>query len=289
MVKAGWLEPESDPESDDHHHTLAEVNSEPAILFGMRKPTAKRAAVWSVALLTVVAACTTQRANHSSLPTASSLTRPASVSASPLPGGHKLPPGAQVTSVVSFDGREVAAGADIPGGGSAVLPICYSGCNPIVWTSVNRSEWTATWGTVARGSIPGEQFVVGPDRLLLFNADEGTALWYSTDAVTWQQVPLPPAMTALVVRGAVWGHGRFVAILNNKYAGGPNTAYGESDTVWTSTDGATWTLDSVPVAPAAFNSLTVDPTGFRIAGVFRQSGRSVTWTSSDGVRWTTAG
>lgn len=211
------------------------------------------------------------------------------VSAGTFPGGQKLPPGAQVTSVVRFDGREVAAGADFPGGGSAVLPTCYRDCNPIVWASVKGSEWTATWGTVSHGSIAGEQLVTGPDELLLFNGDESTALWYSSDAVTWQQVPLPPGMTALAVRAAVWGHGRFVAILNNKYAGGPNTAYGESDTVWTSTDGTAWTLDSVHGLPAAFNSLTVDQTGFRIAGVLRQTRAPVVWTSSDGVTWTTIG
>ena len=202
-------------------------------------------------------------------------------------GAHKLPPGTQVTSVVHFDGREVAAGADFPGGGSAVLPNCDPGCNPIVWTSVKGSEWTATWGTLAHGSAAGEQLVVGPDELLLFNGDEGTALWYSTDAVTWQQISLPPAMTALVVRAAVWGHDRFVAILNNKYAGGANMAYGETDTVWTSSDGTAWNVDSVPGLPAAFNSLRVESTGFRLAGHLRQTGASVTWKSSDGITWTT--
>ena len=129
--------------------------------------------------------------------------------------------------------------------------------------------------------------MVGPAQLLLFLGDESTALWYSTDGVTWQQVPLSPAMTALVIRGAVWGHGRFVTILNNKYAGGPNTAYGESDTVWASTNGITWTQDSIPGQQAAFSSLGVDPSGFRIAGVFGQARASVIWTSSDGVTWTT--
>ena len=200
-------------------------------------------------------------------------------------GGPKLPPGAQVTSMVQFDDREVAAGADFPGGGSAVLPGCRPGCNPIVWTSVKGGEWTATWGTLSQGSAAGEQLVVGPHELLLFNADEGTALWYSTDAVTWHQVSLPSAMTAQVVRAVVWGHGHFVAILNNKYAGGPNTSYGESDTVWSSTAGTVWSLDSVSGSSAVFNSLVVVRTGFRIAGDLRQTGASIVWASSDGVTW----
>ena len=80
-----------------------------------------------------------------------------------------------------------------------------------------------------------------------------------------------------------------MAILNNKYAGGANTAYGESDTVWTSSDGSAWNLDSVPGSPAAFKSLRVESTGFRLAGLLRQTGASVTWNSSDGITWTTGG
>jgi hypothetical protein len=209
-----------------------------------------------------------------------------------LPGGQRLPPGSVVASVVHFLGREVAAGADISAGHVPVLPICaVNGCNPIVWTSPNGRQWTAAWGnTGVTGSIPGEELVNGAGTLLLFLNDEGTRLWSTTDASSWHQVVLPETMTALDVTHVVFGHGRFVAILNNKYAGGPNTAYGESDAVWSSRNGVTWTAASVVGPPAAFESLTVTPNGFRITGVLRQSGslrRSTAWTSSDGISWAT--
>lgn len=210
------------------------------------------------------------------------------IMATTLPGGQKLPPGAGVTSVVHFQGQEVAAGIDIPAGASAVLPGCAeNGCNPMVWTSTSGTTWTAAWGnnTAVPGSIPGTRLVVGAARVLLFDGDEATRLWYSTDAVTWDQVALPETMAALVVEGAVFGHGRFVAIFNNKYAGGPNAVYGESDTVWTSRNGMTWTPASVAGPPAAFESLTVMPTGFRITGLLRRNGDSAAWTSSDGITW----
>lgn len=207
-----------------------------------------------------------------------------------LPGGQQLPPGAQITSVVRYQSKEVAAGVDFPGGSAPALPACAErGCSPIVWTSADGTRWSATWGTAANGSIPGEQLVVGPNILLLFDADESTSLWDSTDAVTWNRVALPGTMAGLVVRDAVFAHGRFVAILNNKFAGGPVTAYGESDAVWSSGDGTTWQLGSVPGPPAAFQSLTVVPTGFRIVGVLRPGGTSAAWTSPDGVTWSMTG
>lgn len=197
-----------------------------------------------------------------------------------------LPPGAQVTSVIRYRNEDVAAGDDFPAGSTPVLPVCArQGCNPVVWTSTDGAHWSATWGAKAGGSIAGETLVASPDTLLLFNADESTNLWESTDAVTWRHFALPPAFAALVVRDVVYGHGRFVAILNNKYAGGPVTAYGESDTVWTSTNGATWTQDPVPGAAAIFQSVSVEPTGFQISGVFRQGEGRATWTSTDGISW----
>ena len=88
--------------------------------------------------------------------------------------------------------------------------------------------------------------VVAPGQLLLFGAGTGgSLLWSSTDSVHWNRVTLPNAMSALAVSGATWRRGRFVAILANKFIGGPVTAYGESDTVWTSTDGINWQRCSI--------------------------------------------
>jgi hypothetical protein len=157
----------------------------------------------------------------------------------------------------------------------------------MVWTSTNEKQWTPRWGSAPNGSVAGEQLVVAPTALLLFNDDEGTGLWRSTNAISWNEVPLPSDMAALGVRGAVWGHGRYVAILNNKYAGGPNTAYGESDTIWTSTDWMTWTHDPVAGSRLTFATLNVDATGFTVRGA--ANGSPTEWTSPDGITWTIKG
>lgn len=226
---------------------------------------------------------TTVRTNPASgLPatsTTSPMSTPAQVTAS-------LPRGAQVTSVIRYRNIEVAAGDDFPAGSDPVLPTCVQqGCNPVVWTSTDGSHWSVTWGAEATGSIAGETLVASPQRLLLFNADESTNLWESTDTITWHQVALPQAFSALLLRGVVYGHGRFVAISNNKYAGGPVTAYGQSDTVWTSTDGTAWTQAPVPGPAATFQSVEVEPSGFQISGVLQHGGGRATWTSTDGTSW----
>lgn len=226
---------------------------------------------------------TTVITNPASGPPATSTTSPAF---SPAEITASLPPGARVTSVIRYRNIEVAAGDDFPGGSDPVLPICaQQGCNPVVWTSTDGIHWSATWGAKATGSIAGEFLVASPDDLLLFNADESTNLWESTDTITWHHVALPHAFSALLVRDVVYGHGRFVAILNNKYAGGPVTAYGDSDTLWTSTNGAAWTQAPVPGPAAIFQSVRVEASGFQISGVFRQGGGRATWTSTNGTSW----
>ncbi len=260
-----------------------------------RRRARRRRAGLSVAAATAMAAIvvgafalsgtrsTKVRTNPASGQPAASTTSP---TVTPAEITASLPRGAQVTSVIRYRNIEVAAGDDFPAGSVPVLPICaQQGCNPVVWTSTDGSHWSAAWGAKATGSIPGETLVASPDILLLFNADESTNLWASTDAVTWHHVALPHALSALLVRDVVYGHGRFVAILNNKYAGGPVTAYGESDTVWTSTNGAAWTQEPVPGPAAMFQSVRVEAGGFQINGVFQQGGGPATWTSTDGTRW----
>jgi hypothetical protein len=147
------------------------------------------------------------------------------VSKTSLRGGQKLPPGAFVAAATRFDGKWVAAGDDLPNGGTPVLDACApEGCNPVVWTSSNGIRWTATWGASPTGSFPGEMLLDGQGTLLLFDVDEATRLWSSSNGVSWQEVSLPASMGALGVRDAVFAHGRYEAMLNNKYAGGPNTA-----------------------------------------------------------------
>jgi hypothetical protein len=137
----------------------------------------------------------------------------------------------------------------------------------------------------ANGSIADERLLVTPAGLLLSNTDEGSAMWRSSNGVSWHQVSIAPAMAALGLTGAAWAHGRVVAIFNNKYAGSLDTAYGEADTLWTSTDGGTWQQESVPDAPA-FSSLTAGPNGFLAAGTSRTTGKPTLWRSANGLAWT---
>jgi hypothetical protein len=129
----------------------------------------------------------------------------------------------------------------------------------------------------------------GRGTLLLFDDDEATQLWSSSNGVSWQEVNLPTSMGALGVRDAVFAHGRYEAMLNNKYAGGPNTAYGQSDAVWSSLKGQTWSHDTVPGPPAAFDLISATRTGFRLVGQLRHGGAAAVWASVNGVNWTRSG
>jgi hypothetical protein len=204
-----------------------------------------------------------------------------------FPGAQSLPTGAEITTVVGFHGRYVAAGAFFPGSNDSSSGCSTAACNPMVWTSTNGKQWTPAWGSAPSGSIADAYLAVAPNSLLLFNGDEGTKAWRSTNGINWSAISLPSDMAALVVRGAVWGQGRFVAILNNKFAGGLDTAYGESDTIWTSETGLMWTQDAVAGSPVRFASLRVGAIGFTVRGTAR--GSPTEWTSPDGIAWTING
>lgn len=196
-----------------------------------------------------------------------------------------LPGGSQITSVIGYDGRSLAAGELYGDAVPATMATrCPEGCNPAVWTSTDGRRWTLALGVAARGSSPGEQLVVTPSGLLLFQTDESTSLWRSTDGRSRQQVRLPPKMAALGAVGASYGHGRVVVVLANKFAGGPDAAYGEADTIWTSTNGTIWQEDTVSGAPS-FDSLTATASGFLAGGSSRSTGRSTVWQSTNGHTW----
>jgi len=104
-------------------------------------------------------------------------------------------------------------------------------------------QWLAVGGNVGAtptGSIPGELMVSGVGSLVLFDDDEGARLWLTPNAINWDEVALQASMTALDVWGVDYGRGRFVALFNNKFAGGADTADGNSDEIWTSVDGRHW-------------------------------------------------
>ena len=203
-------------------------------------------------------------------------------------GGGQLPAGAELTAVVQFDGRFVAAGAYFGSGPDLPAALgCPVGCNPTVWTSSNGASWSPVFANPASGGIAAERLLVTPVGLLLFNTDEGTAMWRSSNGASWHRASIAPAMAALGLAGAAWGHGRVVAIFNNKYVGTGETAYGEADTIWTSTGGGTWHQDNVPGGPA-FSSLTSTANGFVAAGTSRTTGQPALWRSSNGLTWTAA-
>lgn len=205
-----------------------------------------------------------------------------------LSSGGGLPGGAEITSVIRFDGRLVAAGDYFGGGAALASPSCTDACNPVVWTSTDGSHWSIALAKSASESVPGERLVKTPTELLMFNTGEAsTTLWRSTDGRSWSQVAIPTRMSGLTLSGATWGHSRTVAIFSNKFAGGPDAAYGNADTIWTSTNGTTWSQDPVPGTPR-FTSLTTTPTGFLASGTSRATGHPTLWRSSNGLVWKAA-
>ncbi|HUC04494.1 MAG TPA: hypothetical protein VL961_03795 [Acidimicrobiales bacterium] len=119
----------------------------------------------------------------------------------------------------------------------------------------------------------------------LFDDDEGTRLWASTNGIGWRQIALPHPMTALDVTAVVFGHGRFEAVLDNRYAGGPNTAYGESDQVWSSRGGSRWRQGGVPGSTARFDFLAATSRGFVLGGTLRPNGAPTKWVTENGTAW----
>ena len=194
-----------------------------------------------------------------------------------------LPSTATVTSAVRFRGRLYVTGA-VGAGGPAKR--CESaGCNPAVWSSLGGSSWVQVLSVPARGSTPGSLLAASSNRLVLFAGGMGTALWTSRTGQAWRGVPLTRQMGALSVRDVVWYHHKFVAVLGNRFAGGPNHAYGASDEVWTSPDGLRWRQAHVAGPPSYFASIAATRSGYILGGSSRVSGRSEVWTSSTGENW----
>jgi hypothetical protein len=197
-----------------------------------------------------------------------------------------LPADAEITSVVRFDGRLFAAGSYF-GGGTALSGVSCSvgGCNPMAWTSNDGSGWSVVLAQKPTGSIAGERLVVTSMGLFMFNtAESSTSLWKSTNGTSWRRVAIPAGMAGLDLSGVSWGHGRLVAILSNKFAGTRDTAYGDADTIWTSTNGTSWKQDAVPDTPK-FTALTITSSGFLASGTSRATSHPTLWQSSNGITW----
>ena len=190
-------------------------------------------------------------------------------------------PGAQITTVIRWHGEVLAAGA---GPVPRSFPCWPLGCNPVVWVE-HDGHWRVSFAATPLGSLPNAQLVAAGGALLLFHAQEGTQLWRSTNGRNWRRVRIPDAMAAMPMRSVAATGNRVVATLANRYAGGPMTAYGQDDWVWTSADGGLrWSRDRVPDHPLWS---TVDATagGFLAAGTDHATGRWLVWSSTNGVSW----
>jgi hypothetical protein len=253
---------------------------------------------WSVGVVlvtaVVVATALVAGVRGSGPPPAAKATSPASP---PLtarwqqrnPGVGGLPAGAQINDVVRFRGHVLASGLYFPPCTSAGAPPCTpaeQALEPVVWSSAAAGKW-ATWdnGGVTLGTGTIQHLVVTPDGVLLFDSGQGTALWRSGDGVTFTRVDLPPDMAALSLTGVASGHGRTVAIFRNTFAGGPDKVYGESDTVWTSANGATWNRSPLGHA-AVLDAVTTTYSGFLMGGWTKSTKRPTVWTSAEGAHWT---
>jgi len=205
--------------------------------------------------------------------------------------GAGLPPGAQVSSVVSWQGELVATGSYWPG--SALVATGYPRYAPVVvWTSKDGSQWSMTWDATGGGSDIGSFLVATPSSILLFASGEGgSSEWRSVDATTFVPVSLPTTMMQLNVRQASWAHGLVVVLVSNKYTGSRFSVYGEQgDSIWTSPNGVTWTRDPFS-GVQVLSSLTATATGFMVTGespIAKRSPltKSRMWVSSDGRNWT---
>ena len=201
-----------------------------------------------------------------------------------------LPPGTEITDVARIEGRLVAAGSFLPpntGSRQSPSPPGAKALSPVVWTSVDGSTWSEAWDPsgIVLGTDTFQELVATPTAILLFDpGDDETALWRSTNGTSFEPVSLPPAMRALRVISVTWGHGLVVAALSNKYVGGPDTPYGESDTVWISPDGLTWQQATLG-GTAVLKSITTTATGFLVGGETGSTKLPTLWTSSDGSHW----
>jgi hypothetical protein len=199
----------------------------------------------------------------------------------------------EVGAVTEFHGRLILAGwgfgqSPPTGLGCSIL------CNPVVWVHGARGRWRAVFATQAWGGLAGERFSIAGGRLLMFNSQQGTRLWESSDGLVWRAVRLPAememAMDGLGSDGGVASTGsRVVAVFNNQYVGTPMRAWGESDFVWTSTDGIQWHHDADAThSEPQFDSLSTAPHGFVATSTSRVNGRSIIWFSRNGLSWSCA-
>jgi hypothetical protein len=196
--------------------------------------------------------------------------------------GSYLPPGAIVTSVTRWHGHLLTAG-DLETTSRVGQAGCDGSCNPVVWVAA-AGRWRVSFATRATASDVPDELVAVNGELLLFDSAQTTQLWRSSNGRAWRKVRLPDSMMAMGITEVVSNGHRVVVVLQNKFAGGRQSKYGESDPVWTSTDGIQWKKGSVPDKPS-FTSLTTASDGFLASGTSRATGSGLVWRSTNGLTW----
>jgi hypothetical protein len=224
----------------------------------------------------------------------------------PSPSVDQVFAGAAVTSSVSWHGQIVAAGSVRPFDCRVVVGVaCGSGAIPAVWSSTASDGWKRVWTAPATqlstGTLPaGQSASVGPPFQILLDTGkklyllstatlDGTIpalgrpdtleMWESSNATTWQKVPLPRALAGSPIAAAVYGHDKMVLLARSEFAA----------TVWTSGNGTTWqsTSSGLQSLSPGGGSLAVTPTGY-ILGLRTKDPQDLpaVWNSPDGTHWT---
>jgi hypothetical protein len=177
-----------------------------------------------------LAGCTGDGTVKTASPAASASGSHQSASALTSNTSGKLLPGSTVTSKIHFGAGTFAAGAMFGQAAQRSGDACANGCNPVVWAS-SGSGWRVVLKVPAKGSIADEHLLATPFGLLVFNSDEGTALWRSRVGRTWAARRLPgPIASSILKRAVVKGRRLYVHI---------ETTQNGSET-WFTTDGRTW-------------------------------------------------
>lgn len=196
-------------------------------------------ATWRAASAAVLCAALAAGCGGGSKPIARehAYTPPSTLPASPPAGvsivaasDHTSPhaSGATVTTRLRVGHRTLLAGAVF--GKAAHRSGCPIGCNPVVWEST-RTGWRTTLKETASGSIADEHLLATPTSILLFNSDEGTALWRSAGGRHWTSQRLPARMRSETVK-RLSRHGKTIEARMHIATGGSQ--------VWTLTIGAHW-------------------------------------------------
>jgi hypothetical protein len=203
--------------------------------------------------------------------------------------------------------------ADVTTGGPGLVAVRMTNVRPAqpgddapVWTSADGSAWSrAPSDPVFQGARLQAVSAGGPGLVAVGSDEEGPQAWFSSDGVSWERASVPPPpldvaraddpMTSPPVEAwmgdvAVAGD-RMVAVGTIGLQVGSN-GIRYRPTIWTSTDGMTWTevpLGSEPaVDPGEMLSVADGPEGFvavQRSDTAPRTTPAVLWTSPDGLVW----